>query len=405
MNTQTETKAAPASAETAQCPNCNSVGLKHIYDVENVPVHSVLLMNTREEAVNYPRGNVGIGFCDSCGFLTNWRFEHSVHNYSPTYEDPQDFSDTFSSFAQKLARDLAEKYKLQGKTTLEIGCGKGTFLARLCEEGKCRGIGIDPSFAPERNPAPEGTEIEFIQDFYSEQYAHLSADLICCRHTLEHIQPTLEFMKIVRRTVGDDMDTVIWFELPDGLRVIQEGAFWDIYYEHASYFTLGSLSRVFRQTGFEVTDLEVVYDNQYLLLTAIPTDGPTEAKLDAEDDMDVLRSAVAIFPEVVQRVKQRWLDLIDDAAAKGERVVIWGGGSKGVAFLSTLGVGDKVDYAVDINPYKSGKFLPGTGHMVVGPDHLTTAPPDHVIVMNPIYKDEIQKDLDRLKINAKLYAV
>ena len=153
MNTQTETKAAPASAETAQCPNCNSVGLKHIYDVENVPVHSVLLMNTREEAINYPRGNVGIGFCDSCGFLTNWRFEHSVHNYSPTYEDPQDFSDTFSSFAQKLARDLAEKYKLQGKTALEIGCGKGTFLARLCEEGKCRGIGIDPSFAPERNPA------------------------------------------------------------------------------------------------------------------------------------------------------------------------------------------------------------------------------------------------------------
>ncbi len=79
----------------------------------------------------------------------------------------------------------------------------------------------------------------------------------------------------------------------------------------------------------------------------------------------------------------------------GARVAIWGAGSKGVAFLTTLGLTDEVAYAIDINPHKQGMFMPGTGHPVVGPDSLHQSPPDVVIVMNPVYLDEIRSALAR----------
>ena len=86
-------------------------------------------------------------------------------------------------------------------------------------------------------------------------------------------------------------------------------------------------------------------------------------------------------------------DRIGDAHAAGRRVVLWGGGSKAVSLLTTLGLTDEVQAAVDINPYKQGKYIPGTGHPVIAPQALTAQPPDLVVVMNPIYAGEVRKAL------------
>jgi hypothetical protein len=74
---------------------------------------------------------------------------------------------------------------------------------------------------------------------------------------------------------------------------------------------------------------------------------------------------------------------------------LWGGGSKGVAFLTTLGLSlDDVSYVVDINPVKCGTFMAATGQEIVTPDFLQTYQPDDVILMNPIYRPEIQRILE-----------
>ena len=96
---------------------------------------------------------------------------------------------------------------------------------------------------------------------------------------------------------------------------------------------------------------------------------------------------------------------IDLDIARGEKVVLWGSGSKGVSFLSTLALGDAIEYVVDINPYRQGHFMPSTGQEIIAPETLKDYQPDHVIVMNPIYCDEIQADLDRLGVSAKICAV
>ena len=387
------------------CPNCNSKGLLLFYTVTDIPVHSCLLMSSKKEAQRYPTSDLQLGFCPSCSFVSNMCFDPGLHNYNTAYEETQGFSARFNSFAKSLAQRIIDKYDIHKKTILEIGCGKGEFLAMMCQLGNNRGIGIDPAYVPERNPDKTGAQIEFIQDFYSPKYSHLKADVICCRHTLEHIAPTLEFMQKIRETIADHLDTLIFFELPDVMRVLQEGAFWDIYYEHCSYFTAGSLARLFGISGFRLDDLYHDYDGQYLIITAYPSPGSTCPDGDLENDMDKSKQAISEFRQKCSQKIDYWLKTIRRFTRDGQRIVIWGSGSKAVAFLTTLKLNEEIEYIVDINPYRHGKYIPGTGHEIVAPKFLKQYKPHKIIIMNPVYHDEIRQELDDLNVKADLLTV
>jgi len=388
-----------------KCHNCDAASLSAFYRVDNIPVHSCLLMPNRESALAYPHGDLQLGFCRSCGFIQNMLFDPSVHEYSTRYEETQGFSARFRDFATALAKRLIDKYSLRNKTILEIGCGKGEFLALLCELGGNQGIGIDPSYIPERMHGVAGSRLTFIQDFYSEKYSHLTADFVICRHTLEHIQPTASFMHMVRRSIGERNDTIVFFEVPDISRVLKEQAFWDIYYEHCSYFSLGSLARVFRMTGFEVLDLAKDFDDQYLLIEARPVNGSSGKSFPQEKDLKELAQDVTHFQQTFTDRVKVWKETLAKIRDRGEKAVIWGSGSKAVAFLTTMGIRNEIEYIVDINPFKHGKFLAGTGHEIVPPDFLKNYKPDMVIAMNQIYQNEIQHHLNKLGIHADLITV
>ncbi len=386
------------------CPNCKSKGLDIFYSVKSIPVHSCLLMSTREQALNYPKGDLRLGFCYQCGFVTNTLFDPQTNDYSIQYEETQGFSSHFNAFAKSLAQRIIDRYNIRNQTVLEIGCGKGDFLALMCQLGKNKGIGIDPAFVPQRNPS-KGVDITFIQDLYSEKYMDIKADVVCCRHTLEHIAPTYDFMKLVRSTIGNNNNVLVFYELPDVFRVLQEGAFWDIYYEHCSYFAAGSLIRLFRSTGFTVDDLYLDYNDQYIMITAYPADLQVTEQSPIKDEMKQIISAFENFKTVCSQKLNYWKTLIERTIEEDRKIVIWGGGSKGVAFLTTLNIGDAIEYVVDINPFKQGKFMPGTGQKVVSPEFLVEYQPDKIIIMNPVYCHEIQKDLNRLNIQTQLLAV
>lgn len=376
------------------------------YGVDDIPVHSTVNTATPEEAVNFPRGRLRLGFCPACAFVSNTVYDAAVQEYCSNCEESQGFSPTFNAFARKLAQTWIDRYDIHDKTVLEIGCGKGEFLVLMCDLGNNRGIGIDPSYRPERTPEEFKKRVEFIPDLYGEKYAHVTADVILCRHTLEHIGPTGQFLRSIRRTIGDRTGTVVLFELPDVTRVLKEGAFWDIYYEHCSYFSPGSLARLFRQSGFEVLELERCYDDQYLLIAARPLAGavPSPA-LPLEDDLEEMKSLVTAAERRLADGIDYWRRLILDCKAQGKKVVVWIALSKAVAFLTTLGVGDAVEYVVDINPFRQNKFMPGTGQPIVAPAFLENYQPDVVILMNPIYRREVQADLDRMNVPAKLLTV
>jgi SAM-dependent methyltransferase len=393
---------APAHAG-AHCPSCRSADLSVFYEAANVPAHSCVLLSTREAAVRYPTGSIRLGFCGHCGFVTNVAFDPSLIDYTQDYEETQGFSGRFNEFASSLAQRLIDRYDIRGKDVLEIGCGKGEFLLLLCELGGNRGIGIDPSYVPERLKTE--ADVRFIRDYYAERYTDLTGDLICCRHTLEHIGPTGEFVRLARRSAEATPEAAIFFEVPDVRRVLRECAFWDIYHEHCSYFSPGSVGRLFRSMGFRVLDLALDFDDQYVLLQARLDGTGANRPGPVEETVEELAAEVEYFRQHEAGHVDRWRQEVGIRHLRGERIVLWGSGSKGVAFLTTLGLLDEVEYVVDINPFRHGMYMPGTGQRIVAPESLRDYRPDLVIAMNPIYRDEIQRDLDRLGLSPELLAI
>lgn len=392
--------------EKMECAGCGSnSGLSIFYVLDNVPAHSVLLMETREKATGYPRGRITLGFCNNCGFIPNTSYDPALHEYSPLCEETQGFSGTFNAFARSLAERLVEKYSLRGKEIIEIGCGKGEFLTMLCEMGGNRGVGFDPAYAKGRVKAAQARDVRFINDFYSEKYASCKGDFIVCRMTLEHVQNVADMLVNIRRSIGDRRDTAVFFQVPDVTRVLNGLAFWDIYYEHCSYFSPGSLSRILRLCGFEVVDLRTDFDGQYILCEASPARYSGSATVLDGQDVSALFCALKYFTENHAQKTAIWKHKLKAFLRTGYRCVLWGSGSKGAAFLTTLGVADEVRYVVDINPRRHSTFMPGTGHEIVSPEFLRSYRPDVVVVMNPAYTAEITDELRSMGLCPRVIAV
>jgi SAM-dependent methyltransferase len=382
------------------CQACGTADPEVFHNQGDVPTNSCLLLSTRAEATDFPTGDIRLGFCTNCGFIGNLAFDASLAEYSDRYEETQAFSKRFVEFARSLAGSWVEKYDLAGKHVVEIGCGKGEFLVMMAEAGIGSGVGIDPSVDPSRIDSDAADRITWRAGVFDDAYGPLDADAVVCRHTLEHIPDVRKFVTRIRSAIGDRKDTVVLFELPDTLRVLEEAAFWDVYYEHCSYFSAGSLARLFERCGFEILDLSLAYDDQYLILEARPAD---MIRSSAVDDLARLEKGVATFTSGYSGMVDKWQARLADMATSSGKSVIWGASSKGVSFL--VSAGEHVEAAVDINPHKHGTFMAGTGHRVVSPQDVVDIAPELVVVMNPIYLDEIENDLSRLGVYAEVVAV
>lgn len=387
------------------CPACGGTDLTELLYLPSIPVQSCILLDSAEEGRDFPRHEMRLTFCDGCGFVFNSVFDERLIDYASATEESQHFSGTFNAFAKKLVAEIVATWPLDGRQVVEIGCGKGDFLRELCLAAPCNALGIDPGFIPDRLDVPEGASLRFQRAYFAPADVDVSPDLVICRHTLEHIGDVSGFMQDIAALVDGNSDVALFFETPDVGRVLAEGAFWDIYFEHCSYFTPGSHARLFRAAGFDVTALRLDYGDQYIIQNARPAGADPLPPCPAEEPLDTLRALAAAFPERVAETMDRWRTFVQDRHAAGKRVAIWGGGSKCVSFLTSLGLGPEITRVVDINPFKHGRFLPGTGIPVSAPEDLRAEPPDTVIAMNAVYLDEIGADLSRLGLSPELVAV
>ena len=388
--------------DTCQC--CGADSLHLFYQARRIPVHSCRLLDSREESLNLPKGELRLGFCRRCGFIQNTAFDTALMDYSESYESTQLFSARFRAHANELIDHLLDRYQLRGKTVLEIGCGQGDFLRMMCERGGMKGIGFDPAYRAESAGETPLDAPRIRRDIYSADTCVGDADLVLCRHTLEHIPGVKRFVTMVRDCVSEQASPIVCFEVPDTSRILEESAFWDVYYEHCSYFTVGSLERLFRTAGFAVLDARKTYADQYIVLEARLGAAP-EGGATGDDDIAELAAAVQSFQRHVTEDLEQWRVAFDGFRAKGHRVALWGAGSKAAGFLIALNLSDEVGCVVDINPNKHGHYQAGTQQRIVAPQYLKDYRPEVVIVMNSIYRDEIQKDLAAMGLAPQLLAL
>jgi SAM-dependent methyltransferase len=387
------TDAAPNS-----CIACLTNGVQVFLEIPQAPVLCNVPADSPEEALRIPRRDIQLAFCPSCGHMFNLAFQSELVKYGEEYENSLHFSPYFQNEIQALAKDLIERFDLYGKRIVEIGCGQGDFLKLLVAGGRNTGIGFDPSYVRTPGDSFADSRLEFIRDYYSDQYVVTKVDFLCSKHVLEHIADPRAFLAMVRRSMGSGRRTAVFFEVPNGLFMLRDLSIWDILYEHRSYFTAPSLVRLLEETGFQVCRLTEAYAGQFLRVEACPGGPEEDIQLDLDGTLQKMQVWVDRLADSYRHRVEKWRQISNQADERGRKIVVWGGGSKGVTFLNKMGSDINVAYVIDVNPRKWGKFISGTGHQIMPPGYLAENRPHIVVVMNPIYEAEIRGTLRDLEI-------
>jgi hypothetical protein len=390
------------TGDPAACPVCGSTATEAFLDMPRVPVFCNVLWDTREDATGCDRGDITLRLCGRCTFVYNGAFDPELVRYTPRYDNCLHFSGRFREYAGRLAADLVEKHGLRGKTVIDVGCGKGDFLKMLCELGPNRGIGYDPSFEDRDDFGTPGGDIRIIRDYYSERYAGHGGDFLSCRHVLEHIEKPAELLERIRAGLGNRSGVPVFFEVPNGEYTVRNVFVWDVIYEHPGYFTPESARFLFASNGFDAVELHEEFEGQYLGVHARTAPATGGGQPPAEVDSGELRRLAERFSGETRSLFDKWTTALDASERMGKKTVIWGAGSKGVTFLNLLDPDGRIRYAVDVSPSKHGRFIAGTGQEIVTPDFLRGFRPDDIVVMNPVYEEEIRTMVRTMGLESRI---
>lgn len=373
-----------------RCPVCDSGELEIFFSAKQVPVIINILSNSKEEAMSRPRGDIDLGFCDHCGHIYNTSFDLGLLDYSGEYDNSLHFSTTFRSFANELAQTMVTQRGWANSSLLEVGCGKADFLKLLCELGGNKGIGFDPSIdsVDWQSIGDKGGAIKLVRGYFGKEDIDIPGGRVICQHVLEHIETPANFLQEIIASRSNYPTHSVYFEVPNVLYSLRDFGIWDIIYEHCSYFSPSSLRYLFSRFGYAVDSCEEVYGKQFLSLHA---DLGQTQETQSGQDVSELKSLVEQYSLTFGEKLKQWERNLASACEGKSKSVVWGAGSKGITFLNLMTDDRGIDYIIDQNPAKTGKYVAGTGQKIETPQFLTDYQPDQVIIMNPLYKKEIEE--------------
>jgi 2-polyprenyl-3-methyl-5-hydroxy-6-metoxy-1,4-benzoquinol methylase len=349
-----------------------------------VPAHQHQLCDSIEAARGVVRGDLRLACCTVCGFVFNESFDGSRLQYGERYDNSQGHSAAFNEYTQGLVRHLVQERGVVNARIVEVGCGQGSFLrALVAADPGNSGYGFDPSY--QGSESDDEGRVSFQNRFYDRDCAEIEADVVVCRHVIEHVPDPLVLLGSVRAALGRSARARVFFETPCLEWILRNRVVWDLFYEHCSYFTAGSLAESFGRAGFHVDRVTHVFSGQYLWLEA--SIGDADVRPDPRRGVPVLELARS-YGEHEARVWDAWKARIGRLLEHGP-VAVWGAGAKGVTFANLVDpTGEILNCVVDLNPRKQGRFLPGTGHPIVGFRDLDARQIRHAVLMNPNYREE-----------------
>lgn len=395
------TNDAQSFEPTVACPVCSTGKLKPFLKLPAVPVLSTAFHRDLGDALGAPRGDLDLALCRACSLVWNTAFEPELVDYTPDYENSQHFSPAFQDYVASLARRLDDLHGLAGRIVVDVGCGKGEFLALLAEVAHAHGLGFDPTFDGD----VDSNRIEVIREYYDiDTAAEIDAALVMARHVVEHLADPVGFLANVREASGPA--AAMYYEVPNAEFVFSDDGMWDLIYQHVGYFSVPSLDMALRASGHRVIDVTETFHGQFLGIDAVPAEDPKESEpvtLPPAEETERVVSRVETFARRHRERLDGWNELLSDPDV-GD-CALWGAGAKGVAFLNLLDDPSAIDHVIDVNPRKAGRYVPGTGQRVDRPDVLAGRPVRLVLIMNPAYESEIRDELSRLGVDATVKAV
>jgi len=380
------------------CPVCGSTNIDTFLRRYAVPVHQNLVLNTQDEAECVARGDLDMVACGSCGLVFNAAFDPDVLLYGENYDNTQHCSAFFSAYMDDLVREFVVDKGVRNRRIVEVGCGKGSFLRRLIAfpDSGNTGIGFDPSYiGPEADL--EG-RLSFRREYYGPEAAAVRADVVVCRHVIEHVPNPLQLLRSVRQALQDSESSRVFFETPCVEWILENQVLWDLFYEHCSLFSVQSLEAAFQLAGFAVMSIEHRFMGQYLWIEARPARIPVKPRFKAGK----VPGLAADFGRHEAALKRSWLERVAALREQGG-VALWGAGAKGCTFANLIDADrTRIDCVVDLNPAKHHKYVPGSGHPIVPYEALASRQVRWAILMNPNYRAENEGLLRAASIDTEL---
>ncbi|HET6333601.1 MAG TPA: class I SAM-dependent methyltransferase [Polyangiales bacterium] len=315
------------------------------------------------------------------------------------------YSQAWLKHAQEYVAMISERLSLGPKSmVVELASNDGYLLQYFVQRGiPC--LGIEPAANVAKVATERGvpTQVSFFHEQTAKEMrdAGTTADLILGNNVLAQVPDLNSFiagLPVILKQQG-----TITFEFPHLMKLLDENQFDTIYHEHFSYFSLISLETIFAKHGLKVFDVEELWSHGgSLRIFARHTADQSRPETDRLRALRARELAAGYdkvetytkFDVRVRDTKHKLLELLITAKRQGKRIVGYGAPGKGNTLLNYCGIRtDFIDFTVDRNPYKHGRFLPGTHIPIFSPEKLDEVKPDYIFILPWNLKDEIMTQL------------
>ncbi|HXB58587.1 MAG TPA: class I SAM-dependent methyltransferase [Candidatus Acidoferrales bacterium] len=398
---------AATSSQNPKCLFCASPLAQTFVDLGMSPLCESYISREQLNQMEpfYP---LHVRVCDQC-FLVQLQQYVSPEHIFTEYAYFSSFSDTWLAHARDYVDMIAERLKLGSSSmVVELASNDGYLLQNFVKKG-IPALGVEPAANVAKVAVEKGVPTLVV--FFGRNTAEKmvangkKADLIIGNNVLAQVPDINDFVggiSILLKPHG-----VATLEFPHLVKLMEQNQFDTIYHEHFSYFSLISVEKIFAAHGLAVFDVEELSTHggsiRIYARHANDTSMPVSARL-----VDLRNRELALgldrmntyssFAEQVKATKRNLLEFLIQARRSGSKVVGYGAPGKGNTLLNYCGIRtDFLDFTVDRNPYKQGKFLPGTHIPIFPVEKIDEARPDYVLILPWNFKDEIIKQMARIR--------
>lgn len=384
------------------CRICRSPALVEVLDLGTSALTGVFPASADEVV---PSGRLLLLLCEGCGLV----------QLADSFPPEQMYGDNYgyrsglnASMVEHLARTVRRLERLAqtkpGDVILDIGANDSTLLRSYQTPDLIR-VGIDPTIRKFRDYYP--ADIIAVEDFFSarafQQACDRPADLVTSIAMFYDLEDPVAFAADIRDVLADDG---LWhFEQSYMPWMLRSGAYDTICHEHLEYYSLTTIDRILQMVGMRIVDVATNAVNG----GSISVTAAKESSSRATDRVLVdwflaqeRRGRIADlqtwqgFAATVRDRQEGLLELLTSLKATGRSVEALGASTKGNVVLQTTGIGaDLVSRIGDVNPYKFGRFMPGTGIPIVSEDEVLASRPDFLLILPWHFRETFMTRLDR----------
>ena len=346
--------------------------------------------------------------CDQC-FLVQLEQYVSAEDIFTEYAYFSSYSDSWLKHAADYVEMIVKRLRLgQESLAVELASNDGYLLQNFVQRG-IPALGVEPAANVAKVATEKGvpTLVKFFGRGTAREMAAQGqqADLVVGNNVLAQVPDLNDFVGGIGLLLKPQ--GVATLEFPHLVRLMAQNQYDTIYHEHFSYFSLITVEKIFSAHGLTLFDVEELPTHGGSLRVyarhAADVSQPVSERVsglrrrELEGGLGRMQT-YASFGEAVKESKRNLLEFLIQAKRAGKRVAGYGAPGKGNTLLNYCGIRtDFVDYTVDRNPYKQGKFLPGTHIPIFSPEKISETKPDYVFIMPWNFKEEIVKQMAEIR--------